>query len=146
MADVFIACSMKEDGEIARKLCAKLKSAGISVWYAEQDIKPGDWIRASIQEAMEQSKVCVFIFSKSSIYSGHFSTEFGYAVKLIREERRRIFILPLAIDAEGKSVLPKKTTQDFVWFDASEPPLETRLNEFAQALARTLHEPKESAS
>lgn len=145
MADVFIACSMKEDGEIARKLCAKLESARISVWYAERDIKPGDFIRGSIADAIKQCRICVFMFSKSSIFSKHFSAELEYAVKLIRDERRGISILPLVIDAEGKSVLPE-TMQGLVWFDASKPPLESRLEEVVQVLARILREPKESAS
>ena len=145
MTDVFISYH-NDDEAVAQQLCEKLERTGISVWYAGRDVMPGHLISRAIMNAMQQCGICVFIFSKSSVYSARISSELEYAVKLIRDERRRTSIFPLVIDAEGKSVLPERTTQGPRWFDASEPPLETRLEEFAQVLARTLHEPKESAS
>lgn len=144
MTDVFIGYSHKDE-KVAEMLCDELEAFGVSVWYAGRDIQPGDFIRGVIADAIEQCRICILILSKSSIYSGYVSHELGYMIQL-RDERRKVDIFPLVIDAEGKSVLPERTTQGPRWFDASEPPLETRLEEFAQILARTLHEPEESAS
>lgn len=145
MSDVLIAYS-SEDEKVTRILCAMLENAGIAVWYAGRDIPPGDFIPSAIADAMRRCRLCVFIFSKSSIYSEYLADELRYATKLIREERRNIYLVPLMIDAEGKSVFSEETINHIVCWDATKPPLEARLEEFAQELARILREPQESAS
>lgn len=145
MADVFIGYAA-EDEKIARMLSDNLNAIGISVWYAAKDLEPGDAFVVSIAEEIKRCSAFVLILSKSGIRSAFLLDEMRYVAKLRRKSSGMMFSFPLVIDREGKTALSKRIITGNLWFDATIPPLQDRLREFAQLIRERLNKPQESAS
>ena len=112
---VFISYS-KPDQLVARDLCTYLEAEGIPCWIAPRDVLPGSNFPGSIIDAIDESKVVVLIFSKSSDNSQHVLRE------LTRAVTRNLLILPFRIE----DILPTKNMDYLInipqWFDAFPPP------------------------
>lgn len=116
------------DKNIADNLCAKLEARGIKVWYAPRDITSGDYAGAIVR-AITRCTIFVVILSKNSISSNHVLNEIDLAFNQLQ---RGISFMPLKIDEEemGPSFMYYLSRQH--WMDAHIPPLEKRLEEFAE--------------
>ena len=127
----FISYSSK-DKNIADNLCAKLEARGIKVWYAPRDISTGDYAGA-IVHAITRCTHFIVILSKNSIRSDHVLNEIDLAFNQLQ---RGIKFIPLKMDAEelGPSFMYYLSRQH--WMDAQIPPLEKRLEEFAERCGR----------
>ena len=145
MADVFIGYAA-EDENVAKILSDALEDVGISVWYAGRDIEPGDVWAISITEEIKRCRAFVLILSKSGVRSSFLLEEMRYAEKARHEGAGIALYLPLALDREGKSALSERIVRGNVWFDATVPPLQDRLREFARWTRERLRHPQESAS
>jgi hypothetical protein len=114
---VFISYS-KPDLEVARDLCSYLEAEGILCWIAPRDVIPGSNFPGSIIDAIDESRVVVLIFSKSSDNSPHVIRE------LTRAVTRNLLILPFRIE----DILPTKNMDYLIniphWFDAFPPPVQ----------------------
>ena len=108
---VFISYS-KPEQQIAKDLCSYLEAEGIFCWIAPRDVLPGSNFPGSILDAIDESKVVVLIFSKSSDNSPHVIRE------LTRAVTRNLLILPFRIE----DILPTKNMDYLIstpqWFDA----------------------------
>ena len=122
----FISYSSK-DKNVADNLCAKLEARGIRVWYAPRDVGAGDYA-SSIVNAISNCTKFIVILSKNSLQSNHVLNEIDLAFSQLQ---RGVKFLPLRIDEEeiGPSYLYYLSRQH--WMDAYLPPLEKRLDEFA---------------
>ena len=122
----FISYSSK-DKNIADNLCAKLEARGIRVWYAPRDISAGDYAGA-IVDAITRCTKFVVILSRNSMRSNHVLNEIDLAFNRISGGLQ---FLPLKMDEEelGGSFMYYLSRQH--WMDAHIPPLEKRLEEFA---------------
>ena len=56
--DVFLSHS-GADKDVVREIANRLKSDGVRVWFDEWEIRPGDSIRAKIEDGLEHSRVLV---------------------------------------------------------------------------------------
>ena len=74
--DVFLSHS-SEDKAIVRKLAQRLKDDGLSVWFDEWVIKPGEMIGKKIDEGLESSRVLLLCMSKHYFASEWSSMESG---------------------------------------------------------------------
>jgi len=54
--DVFLSHSSK-DKPVVRGIAERLREDGLRVWFDEWVLKPGDHVRAKIEEGLEQSRV-----------------------------------------------------------------------------------------
>ena len=63
MWDVFISHDSKDKEEIVRPLAEALRQAGLSVWYDEFVLKPGDSLSQAIRQGQNDSKCAVIILS-----------------------------------------------------------------------------------
>ena len=124
---VFISYS-KPDLEVARDLCSYLEAEGIFCWIAPRDVIPGSNFPGSIIDAIDESKVVVLIFSKSSDNSPHVIRE------LTRAVTRNLLILPCRIE----DILPTKNMDYLIniphWFDAFPPPVQQYFGTLAQTI------------
>ena len=113
---------------------------------AGKDMEPGDFIPLAIAEAIKKCRAFVVILSKFSVCSEYLLSEMQYAVKARYEGAGIISFFPLVVNWEGKSALSERIMNGNLWFDATVPPLQDRLREFAQRIREQLRKPRKSAS
>lgn len=74
--DVFLSYSSK-DKDVVRDIATRLRDDGITVWFDEWAIKPGDSIPAKIEEGLEHSRVLVLCMSANAFGSDWSTLESG---------------------------------------------------------------------
>ena len=126
---VFI-CYAPEDENIARTLCEKLEAAGFSVWYKARDVEPGGFIPSAAEKAILQSGVFILILSKFSAKSESLRNELAYEIQINRDDSKAM-VLPIFLFLDQKV---REFFRHGISFDASEPPLDLRLEQFVQWL------------
>ena len=129
--DVFLSHSAK-DKPVADAICAKLEQAGIRVWIAPRDIRPGaNWGEAII-EALEGCRAMVIVFSASANASPQVLREVERAVG------KGVAVIPFRIE----NVVPSKAMEYFLssphWLDAMSPPLEGHIDELVASVGALL--------
>ena len=94
--DVFLSHSSK-DKDIVRPLAERLRKDGLSVWFDEWEIRPGDSIPSKIEDGLEHSRVLVLCISAEALGSDWASLEsqtFRFRDPLNKERR----FIPLKLD------------------------------------------------
>src|SRR4030065_406760 len=128
--EVFIAYATT-DKKIADAICKLLEDKGIPCWIAPRD-SHGQF-GGVIVDAVEQSKVLVFFFSKHSNASRNCLTECATAFQ------NNMSVIALRIDDTELSKDFRYYLQVFDWIDAQELPIEqhyeTLFNKVAKELA-----------
>jgi len=133
--DVFLSHSAK-DKPVADAICAKLEQAGIRVWIAPRDIRPGaNWGEAII-EALEGCRAMVIVFSASANASPQVLREVERAVG------KGVAVIPFRIE----NVVPSKAMEYFLssphWLDAMSPPLEGHIDELVASVGALMRAAK----
>jgi Tol biopolymer transport system component len=67
MADLFISYS-REDQEVARRFAEGFERAGLSVWW-DQSLNPGEAFDQVTEQALEQARAVIVLWSKNSVSS-----------------------------------------------------------------------------
>lgn len=127
-AMVFISYAT-EDKNVADNLCAKLEKRGLRVWYAPRNAS-GDFA-ASIVGAIRRCTHFVGILSGSSLASPHVLNEVSVACD---EQKRGMRFCLLKLDEAELGDAFRYYLSRQHWMDAQCPPLEKRLEEFADQL------------
>ena len=94
--DVFLSYSAK-DKAVVRPLAERLRQDGLTVWFDEWVLKPGDSIPAKIEAGLEHSRVLVLCLSAQAFGSDWAQLEAGtfrFRDPLNRERR----FIPLRLD------------------------------------------------
>ena len=117
------------DKNIADNLCSKLENKGIRVWYAPRDVR-GPYAEA-IVKAIGMSGYFIVILSQNSIMSEHVLNEIDLAFQDIPKGMK---FKPLRIDKSMLTPSFKYYLSRQHWMDATDPPLEERLNEFVNEI------------
>lgn len=68
--DVFISHASEDKEDIVRPLAIALRSAGLSVWYDEFELKIGDSLRQKIDKGLAKSKFGIVVLSQNFIKKG----------------------------------------------------------------------------
>ncbi len=109
----FLSCFISyshQDEAFAQKLAAALRRNGIQVWFASEDIRPGERIRDQVKKAIATFDKLIVVLSQNSMKSHWVKTEILDA--LAREQHcsaRVLFPIGLASIEE---------IQKWEWFDA----------------------------
>lgn len=119
-----------EDKNIADNLCAKLEARGIRVWYAPRNATGA--YAADISNAITSCTHFICILSQNSLRSQHVLSEVDLA---FNELNRSILFRLLKIDEEALGPAFRYYLSRQHWMDAQCPPLEKRLEEFADRVA-----------
>lgn len=142
--DVFISYHLA-DGKIARKLCDKLEAAGISVWYATRDIMPWDNWENSMEDALQQCRVFIVIFSEISMRSEHVLSELETAFRRLRRHDE-LCVLPVLVEAENLPDILRYYLTQMQFLDARNQPLDEVLDSVVKRVQDILNAQQESAS
>ena len=92
----FISYSSK-DQDFAERLHADLQSKGVRCWFAPEDMKIGDKIRARIDETIRIHDKLLIVLSEHSIESDWVEFEVETALAKERKEQRTI-LFPIRLD------------------------------------------------
>jgi len=92
----FISYSSKDEA-FARRLYADLQSHNVRCWFAPEDLKWGERIRTSIDEAIRLHDKLLLVLSKSSVASGWVEREVKTALAKERKEKRTV-LFPVRVD------------------------------------------------
>jgi TIR domain/Pentapeptide repeats (8 copies) len=91
----FISHSTKDE-EFAKRLHARMRKAGLRVWFAQEDMKGGDYFSEQIERAIQLHDRLLLVLSKDSIQSKWVEREIRKARKAERlEKRRKLFPIRL---------------------------------------------------
>lgn len=114
--DIFISYSRK-DSEIVESFCSNFVQAGYSVWIDRAGIESGATFKATIVQAIKDSRVIIFFSSNASNNSAWTAKEIAIAVE------NRKTIIPIRLDSTGYSdeVMFDMINKDYI--DYSEPHL-----------------------
>src|SRR5262245_59530202 len=94
--DVFLSHSAK-DREVVRPLAERLRQDGLSVWFDEWVLQPGDSIPAKIEDGLEHSRVLVLCMSANASGSDWAQLEAGtFRFRDPLNQERRF--IPLRLD------------------------------------------------
>lgn len=92
----FIGHSSK-DQEFAERLQADLRAKHVRCWYAPEDLKIGDHLRSSFDEAIYVHDKLLVVLSEHSVESAWVEKEFETACEKERQQKRTV-LFPIRID------------------------------------------------
>jgi adenylate cyclase len=129
-----------EDAEAAARICATLRSAGIEVWFDQNELRGGAAWDAAIRRQIKTCTLFVPIISANSRarVEGYFRLEWKLAVDrshLMAAEK--VFLLPVVIDgsSEADARVPDKFHEvQWTWLAGGETP-----PAFVEQVTRLLH-------
>ena len=105
----FISHSSK-DKEFVEKLNRSLRVAGVRVWYAPEDLLPGQKLHDQIKKAINSFDKLLLVLSPNSMGSNWVTTEIRDARDREREENRQV-LFPI-------SIVPMENIRNWECFDA----------------------------
>jgi hypothetical protein len=95
---LFIGYSSADD-MLARRLHADLQARGVRCWFAPEDMKIGDKIRARIDEAIHLHDKLLLLFSEHSIASAWVEDEVEAALEKEQRQQREV-LFPVRLDEQ----------------------------------------------
>lgn len=97
--DIFLSYA-KKDLSTAENLYRDLCSAGLSVWFDRQSLRPGEKWKTAISNAIRNSKYFLALLSRTSVDKrGYLQREIREALELLLEvPEHHVFIIPVRID------------------------------------------------
>ena len=129
--DVFISYSLK-DADVARSICQRLESSGITCWIAPRNIEPGIPYAEAIIQGIEQSRSLLLVFSEAA----------NNSPQVLREIERAVSKDKLLLTVRIEDRQPTASLEFFLsshhWFDlfpGTDPKL---LSALVQAVRRSL--------
>lgn len=100
----FISHDSRDKDQIARPIAQGLTKMGISVWFDEYSLKPGDRLRESIEKGMKECKKCILILTPNFLSNkGWTAKEFNtiFTREIIEESA---FVVPVWSGVDKKDV------------------------------------------
>lgn len=85
------------DTPLAKRLHADLQSAGVRCWFAPEDLKIGEPLRAGIDRSIQLHDKLLVILSRNSVESQWVHKEVESAMERERKEKRTI-LFPIRLD------------------------------------------------
>jgi hypothetical protein len=89
-------CHSSKDDDFTRKLAARLKAEGVQMWYAPEDILPGERIYGQVKRAIASFDRLLVVLSPHSMNSGWVKTELANALAREHREGGRV-LFPVAL-------------------------------------------------
>lgn len=84
------------DEEFVLRLCGRLRNAGIKVWYAPEDLNPGEKLAKQVKKAIRKFDRLLIVLSKESIRSQWVTTEINMALAREKLEGKRV-LFPVSL-------------------------------------------------
>jgi hypothetical protein len=125
----FISHSSR-DRAFVESFAASLRANGVDAWYSAWEIKPGDSIRAKIDEGLAGCEFFIIVLSRDSVNRPWVKTELDAAtVRVISGSVRKI--IPVRIEDCGE--IPP-ILGSLLWEDFTSQPYESALNRVIRSI------------
>lgn len=129
--DVFVSYSSLDKSEVDL-LCNSLEESGITYWRDKKDLHFPDIFSAKIAEAIEMSRIIVFVSSKNSNNSPWVVKEIFYGLENGKK------VVPFNLDKEPYNSSLKLMLAMYHRFDAFPPPVKQHLQSFITGIGEIL--------
>lgn len=130
--DVFISYSTK-DQELIEEIVRHLEAAGISCWFAPRNIMPGaEWVTA-INDAIEEAKIFLLIYTENSNSSRQVHNEVALAFNMEK------IMIPLRLADIPMNTEMKYYLTRVHWLDAVNQTPEHRMESVTDYVQAILH-------
>jgi predicted nucleotide-binding protein len=137
--DVFVSYS-RSDFPFVQELTRSLEERGVSVWYDAGQLRIGDSILRSIENALEQSRYFVLVISPDYLSSQWSNFEMGVALGRDPALRARR-ILPILVKNVDRSALPPAIAS-MHGVDAQDTPVDEIASKVANIVTEDKHKRK----
>jgi WD40 repeat protein len=131
---VFI-CHSSKDKLVADAACAALEAHRIPCWIAPRDIAPGVEWGGAIVDAITDCQIVLLIFSQHANDSPDVRREINLSISEQKD------LVPFRIQNVAPTGSIKYAVSNRHWLDAVDPPMEHRLGELSEKIARILNLP-----
>jgi hypothetical protein len=88
----------EKDSDLARRIAAALRDAGLTVWDPAAEILPGDNWAAKAAQALQESEAMVVLLTPNGLQSDWVRRDMEYALGEIRFKHRLIPVLAGPVD------------------------------------------------
>lgn len=129
--DLFISYSRVDKNEV-EILCIALRNNGISYWIDKNDIPLGGSFPAQIADAIEKSRLLIFVSSENSRESDWVTREIKYALD------HKVLVIPFKLDEAAYNDNLKLLLDIYNHYEAFPPPVENYMDDFIIRLQRIL--------
>jgi hypothetical protein len=130
---VFLSYS-SADKELVRKFARGLEQRGVSAWFDEMNLRPGDVWGRQIERALDSSDYIVFFVSKNSMRRGYVQKELKLAFDRSRlYPMGRAFLLPVLLDKAAIPDMPP-LLRDIQWLDATDGDIPTAIDKLSDVI------------
>jgi len=91
-------CYSHQDQEFAEKLYADLQKEEVQCWFAREDLKMGEEIRQTIEEAIQKHAKLLVVLSEHSVESTWVSDEVEAGFEEERRNKNKMMLFPIRLD------------------------------------------------
>lgn len=131
---VFLSYS-SADKELVRTFARGLEERGVSVWFDEMQLRPGQEWGREIERALDSSDYIAFFVSKNSMRRGFVQKELSLAFERSRTlPVERAFLIPVLLDRAAVPDMPP-LLRDIQWLDATDGDIPSAIERLARAIA-----------
>jgi hypothetical protein len=95
--DVFISYA-SDDKSFARRLVGELQERGLTTWFDEKDLKPGEDWSMQIRQGIDNARSCIVLLSQASATSKPWISKEWAAIQECSWRRPDFRICPIEID------------------------------------------------
>jgi len=124
------------DRKLVREFAKGLEKNGISNWFDEMHINPGeDWVR-TIEKALDSSDFIVFFMSQNSMQRGFVQKELNIAFnRMSTMQINQPFILPILLDKGAIPGMPP-LLRSIQWLDATDGNIPEAINRLSEVIKK----------
>jgi hypothetical protein len=129
--DVFICYSSKDEAN-ARRILAHVEERGFTCWISSRDVRPGRNYQESIVQAIEHTRIILFLFSENSNKTGEVKKELSLGSSFGKS------VIPLRLSPIKPNGALQYELATCQWIDGFEG-LEEALAQVVTAIEETLN-------
>jgi hypothetical protein len=99
------------DRDVARRLASDLRAAGVDVWYAEWELRPGDSLRRKIDEGIDRATHFLVLLTTASIKSEWVQTELDAG--MVNRISGKCRLIPVLLGVTNEEI--PSTLRGLIW-------------------------------
>jgi hypothetical protein len=91
--DVFISYASRDGGPFVADLTARLRSSGLTVWFDQEQMRPGDEVNDALAAGLRRSQHAIFVLTRAWLDSDYTNWE----LRVFREQDHARRMIPVSL-------------------------------------------------